>query len=755
MNQFRITHEPILAFLFHLSWLIHLRAGTKAAVYFLSILTWLMPPLMAQTCRDASVEISVEVEENPLSITLKWLSNAEATQYTVFRKTPAATVWGFALETLSGETTSFTDTNVEAGMLYDYRLIRTAPTFTGYGYVRSGIGVAATEDRGILILVIDDSIADTLRMEIDRLTDDLEGDGWKVVRQRVARDAAVTEVRGGIIEAWLADPVQTKAVFLLGHVPVPYSGSLNPDGHPDHFGAWPADVYYGDMDGIWTDATVNTTEATGDRNDNVPGDGKFDQTLLPSNVDLQVGRVDFADMPAFALPEEELLRNYLDKDHAFRHKHFSPVARAVVDDNFGYFGGEAFAASAWKNFAPLVGYLNVEAGDYFATTFDSSYLWSYGCGGGSYTSASGIGSTSNFATANLQSVFTMLFGSYFGDWDTQNNFLRAPLAQGRTLTNAWSGRPHWMFHPMAMGETIGYCTWLSQNNVNTYFSNYGGRFVHPALMGDPSLRQDIVAPVSNVSVVRHGLGLDISWQSSPDNVLGHYIYMKKENESAYTRIATLTGTSPTIYHYDNCLLEEGTHSFMVRAYTLQQTPSGSYYNLSQGIKDTFYFQRIEPVQAHADWTIEGNEVMFTNLSLYADSFLWIFGDGTFSTETHPVHSFQDGYFYGFLIVSDFCTSDTFYFEINIFTGTNVAGDSPQVMVSPNPSNGKFYLIGTSPIDHTADVQLFSPAGTRVFSSENIRVGDELDLTHLPVGLYFLQVVLDGRRSVHSVVIHRE
>ena len=70
------------------------------------------------------------------------------------------------------------------------------------------------------------------------------------------------------------------SLFLLGHVPVPYSGNINPDGHPDHQGAWPADGYYADMDGTWTDISVNNTVATGTRNDNVPGDGKFDQSIF-------------------------------------------------------------------------------------------------------------------------------------------------------------------------------------------------------------------------------------------------------------------------------------------------------------------------------------------------------------------------------------------------------------------------------------------------------------------------------------------
>ena len=53
-----------------------------------------------------------------------------------------------------------------------------------------------------------------------------------------------------ILNDYAIDTTNIKAVFLFGHIPVPYSGNINPDGHPDHLGAWPADVYYGDVDGI-------------------------------------------------------------------------------------------------------------------------------------------------------------------------------------------------------------------------------------------------------------------------------------------------------------------------------------------------------------------------------------------------------------------------------------------------------------------------------------------------------------------------
>src|SRR5581483_9905177 len=114
---------------------------------------------------------------------------------------------------------------------------------------------------------------------LDRLQQDLVGDGWTVERLDVNRNDSVPQVKERIRAQYDADPAQVKAVFLFGHVPVPYSGDIVPDGHyRDHEGAWPCDGFYADMDGTWTDATVNDTRATDPRNRNVPGDGKFDQS---------------------------------------------------------------------------------------------------------------------------------------------------------------------------------------------------------------------------------------------------------------------------------------------------------------------------------------------------------------------------------------------------------------------------------------------------------------------------------------------
>ncbi len=708
--------------------------------------------LSSQTCQDASVEISAVVQASPPRITLSWTPNAGATQHYVYRKSKNATAWGAVVKTLLGTDTEYVDSTVVKGVSYEYQVLRSAANYTGYGYINAGIEIPVIEKRGVLILVVDSTYSDSLAVEIDRFKYDVQGDGWRVIQINVARTTSVPSIKAQIVAAYNLSPATTKALFIIGHVPIPYSGEINVDGHGDHTGAYPADVFYADMNGVWTDVSINNVTAGDERNHNIPGDGKYDQGFIPSDLELQVGRVDFYNMPSFAASELQLLRNYLNKDHDYRKKVFTAIHRGVVDDNFGFFGAEAFAASGWKNFGPLVGHDNVKADDYFTTMADSSYLWSYGCGGGWYQGSGGIGSTTDFANSHLQGVFTMLFGSYFGDWDTPDNFLRAPLAQGTILTNVWSGRPHWQFHHMGLGENIGYDVRLSQNNSSLYFSNFGGRVVHMEFLGDPTLRNDIISPVSKVVVTRNGTNADITWTASPDEVLGYNVYLRTDDVSDFVRInkSIITGTSFT----DTCLVTPGLYTYMVRALKLQLSPSGTYYNLSEGITDTLINN--QDLEAHADayYEYNGTQVFFINTSTNATSYLWLFDDGDTSTLPNPVHVYPDGDFIATLIAGNECDLDTFYLPVSVLTGTKDISASHDISIYPNPSSGKFTVTFNPDKNSVADVEIYSAIGDKVFIKKNFRDNDEIDLTGQPGGVYVMMLSSEGNKSVRKLVIQK-
>ncbi len=536
--------------------------------------------LAAQSPQQTVISVAVTATTSPPALSFTWPLDPSAVNYTVMRRLPGATTWGpSTLVPGAGAAISWTDTQVAVGTRYEYYIYKNAnpPART---FVTGGVEAAAIESRGSLILLVDSTKATALGARLDRLIEDLVGDGWTILRHDVAPTATVVSVKALILADVANHPGQVKQVFLLGRLAVPYSGSIAPDGHGDHSGAWPADLFYGELNGVWTDTSVNNNTASRAENRNVPGDGKYDQSSIPSDIDLGVGRVDFANMPSFALSETALLQQYLDKDHDYRHKVFTADQLAVVDDNFGYFGGEAFAASGWRNFCVLVGPNNSIAADYFTTlntTSGNGYVWSYGCGGGWYQGAGGVGSTTDFTTSTNRSVFTMLFGSYFGDWDATDSFLRAPLCSGWTLSNVWAGRPHWSFHPMGLGDTLGACARYSQNDTSA--GGYGTRSVHVALMGDPTLRQHVVAPPTGVAVVDQWPQANVTWTASADSVAGYHVYRAASPEGPFTRL-TSQPVGNTVFTDPAAL--SGPSTYLVRALRLETVPSGSYWNLSQG-----------------------------------------------------------------------------------------------------------------------------------------------------------------------------
>lgn len=539
--------------------------------------------------RNFSVEVSAVVQSSPPQITLSWPADPFATGYTVFRKTIQDAAWPTSGVALGASATEYVDTTVADKSAYEYKVVKDALdaahsyAYTGYGFVYAGIRAPVTEFRGTLVLVVDSSQASALTSEIDRLIDDLNGDGWQVVRHDVSRSESVPNVKTVIAADYAADPQNVRCVFLLGHLSVPYSGLINPDGHDAHLGAWPADGFYASMSGDWTDSTVDNALADRAENRNVPGDGKYDQSVYPAPLALQLGRVDLANMPSFNKSETELLRQYLNKDHAFRHKSFAQPARGLIDDNFP---ANDFAAEAWFSYSALFGPGNSAAADWLTTLNTQNYLWAYGCGPGTYTSASGVGSTRDLAAIDTHAVFTELFGSYFGDWDNTDNFLRAPLCSPTyTLTSVWGARPWWFFHHMALGETIGFSARLSQNNDGVLYPSSSRaslrnvRGVHMALMGDPTLRLHAVSPPTEVTTNIIFTGIVVNWKASSETVEGYYVYRSSGKNQPFKRVSRSLVTGTT---FQDSATAVGTYRYMVRAVKLETSGSGTYFNPSQG-----------------------------------------------------------------------------------------------------------------------------------------------------------------------------
>jgi hypothetical protein len=561
-------------------------------------------PSRSQQSAKYSVRASAVVQKDPPQIQLQWPKTASPCQaHVIYRRFFGGRKWSSTpAAVLDGDATGFVDKQVKLGVQYEYRVDRLARDHVGRGYLCAGIELPMVEDRGIVLLLVESGVAKALAVELERLRRDLIGDGWRVIRQEIGRDDSVDNTRAVIRDAWSGSDNELRSVFLLGHVPVPYSGSISPDGHKNHKGAWPADLVYADVDGEWTDTKTHKTFTRGNQ-ENIPGDGKFDQnTIAPNSLELEVGRVDLANMPAFKLNEVELLRRYLQRNHDFRHGRITAPAHGLIDDHFGGFRGEAFGWSGWSNFAAFFGAENLDDKDWFSTLPKTAYLWAYGCGGGSFTRANGVGNTSDFATKGSRAVFTMLFGSYFGDWNEPDNFMRAPLAaEGFGLTCAWAGRPHWIFHPMALGKNIGYCALRTQanNSIGDYpspddlrltksgkndDSEWDTNPIHVALMGDPTLRLHPVPPPIAATVVKTDEGWLLRWKPGTAKSFGsdvtYLVYRASSSDGTFRR---LTKTSFDKTKFLDHEIADTSAVYLIKTRVLQSTSSGTYFNTSQGL----------------------------------------------------------------------------------------------------------------------------------------------------------------------------
>ena len=614
----------------------------------------LSPVEAASTSKDYAVLVEATAAVSPPSITLSWPLESRATGYQISRKLRTDTTWGGApgigtdwtipLATLPGTATSWTDNTVSIGVKYEYQILRTStfPAIKGgtpwprevdglnsWGYICAGINVAAVDHRGTLILIVDDTMAKPLSMELARLQDDLVGDGWSVIRHDVPRGSTVTYDKLGVVQVkeiilndYLASPAEVKSVFLFGHIPVPRAGDFQPSGHLEHWGAQCTDMYYADMHGVWTDTLIDTnlfpgaltlppnsrhltrTPLTYTACKNVPGDGKFDQFYVPdvnaeynpmatfkpatvNNQELEIGRVDLWGLTSFAKSETELLRQYLDKDHNHRHAITVLPRRALISEK----AGSVYGSTWWLSWAGLVGSANLIEGA-FGDVVSQEYLGFFLQGAG-YNNNVDTVSTAMIAQQDPKAAFWMMMGSHFCDWDYAENILRAPLATSTGLASVWSGRPPWYLHTMGMGGTTGEMARLNQNNsmlninpwinlYNVYGDCYGK--VHLALMGDPTLRLYAVKPVPAVSSVSGTDHIVIDWTASPDTVAGYYVYRSGNAAGPFARItdSLVTGTSFT----DAQVPAAGTYTYMVRAIKLEKTPTGTYYNSGQGTRAT-------------------------------------------------------------------------------------------------------------------------------------------------------------------------
>lgn len=560
--------------------------------YILAILITLSLYANAQVGLNQTVLVNATANGDG-TLTLTWPKAVFTGNYKVYKNTSTTPLnFTTATATLASTDTAWTDANATAGKSTEYAVtkVNASNQIIALGYILAGNKAAEIPSFGSVILVVDSNYILPLSNEIQTLANDLESRGQKVYITYAGRGEKVTAVKSRIQAIYDSKKPTPEYLYLLGHIPVPYSGNFSgitgdmcaypPDGHVEnsgnHTGAWPADVYYAEFEGFYTDNSVTKTTGTQSRHHNIPGDGKFDQCAPPTPLVLKMGRVDLTNMPIFGSSDTVLTKNYLDKAHKWRMDAVPYVERGLIDDNFT---GLDLSSTGWNNITACIRRDSVFGNrDYFASQNVGNYLWSYGCGAGSYTNCSGIGGTNNFNPGIYSNIFTALAGSFFGDWDVSNNFLRAPLCTG-SLLSFWGGIPRWYAHYFALGIPMGNCAMITQNSTSQSFNGSENK-VHIDLMGDPTLTYKCVPPAGKLKLNSSNGNVNLSWIKATGKFDGYVVYKIDSVSNKWIRLNSNIITDT--FFTDNNNFSTGKYKYAVRTIRLEQTASGSYYNLGGG-----------------------------------------------------------------------------------------------------------------------------------------------------------------------------
>lgn len=549
--------------------------------------------------RREKFSIDAVANTAPSSVLLSW-AKAKAQPEQVRRRAFGKKIWselGFVVST-----NRFVDRSpaLVEGQAYEYLV----------GRKRIGVMIGMrpiVEHRGRVLLVIARDAAGKIEESVAQFTSDLVGDGWLVesvsvpehdMRRRARYRTRVMGVKSTIEAFYRRAPEQQNVVVLIGNVPIPYSGFRAEDGHQkvgdDHRGAWPCDAFYGDMDGRWTDESVSHINRSNRSNTNRPRDGKFDQDYLPSSLELAVCRIDFSNLPGIkgkSLPDRPissngievgLLRRYFEKNHQYRSGEVSFTDRGVFKSYLPRRLWQNMDRNAFRNSAALFGSDTQGLLEEDCFLISTPVKWGFIAGfGGRQSLGSGRYQTQllNEPEFGPKAAFLMLYSSWSGDWNLRDSFTKSMLVKPKTgLAVMSSIHGQWMLTSLALGDP------LASAYIETAGERERGGPVarSMSILGDATLRMDVVPPVGLLSGVATDGWVQLTWSSgvAVENELGYYVYRSASNDGLYRRISGESPVKDTIYVDREPPINE--RFYMIRRAAAQTTPAGRYVNLSQG-----------------------------------------------------------------------------------------------------------------------------------------------------------------------------
>ncbi len=256
---------------------------------------------------DVFFQMNVDIDSsNSPKVLLSWEKNSKSQEYIIDGRIIDNPLFTRYYKNYNQNMSNF-EVPIEKGKIYEFTYENYLKTHSQFGSICVGYDIPVNDNRGVLQLLVDSTIYEPLKFEIDRLSRDIIGDGYKLILTLVPRAEnfdfdKVQIVKNLVKKEYDKYKSNFRGIFLLGRVPVPYSGFTTFDGHrPNHVGAWGCDGYYAEYGTEWIDTSSYDNSADSIRQYNLRADGKFDNNFFQTDVDFMFGRVDMYNLPAYKI----------------------------------------------------------------------------------------------------------------------------------------------------------------------------------------------------------------------------------------------------------------------------------------------------------------------------------------------------------------------------------------------------------------------------------------------------------------------
>ena len=163
----------------------------------------------------------------------------------------------------------------------------------------------------------------------------------------------------------------------------------------------------------------------------------------------------------------------------------------------------------------------------------------------------------------------------------------------------------------------------------------------------------------------------------------------------------------------------------------------------------------------ANFTYNGvqNTVTFTNTSTNGVEYAWSFGDGQFSTEANPVHTYpnNDATYTVTMLAFQPCGIDTTIQQINVAVGIKEYANVFGVTLFPNPAQDLATINFNNPATENVNIEVYSVTGQMVdaINYGKLVAGKQnllVNTTNYNNGVYFVRLTAGGKSQTMRVVV---